>query len=617
MNLRDYQLEMLDRIEETWSKVRSVMVQMPTGTGKTVLMAELIRRKMQEGVLIVAHRIEIITQISETLDKFGVAHGVIGRDVKDAEAVMAENQVVVASIQTLARRGAQIKTQPGLVIVDEAHHALAKSYRWMWNVFPKAKFLGMTATPCRMTEDGFRDLFDRLLQSWDIQQFIDEGYLSDFEYVSVSPDSMMVDMVRSLKKRGADGDYQQKEMAAVMDCEESTQHLYESYHHYCLGKKGLIYAIDRQHAHHIAEYYRKQGVGCCVIDAQTPKSEREKLVDEYRQGIVDVIVNVDIFSEGFDCPEVEFIQLARPTLSLAKYLQQVGRGMRVTKGKDCVTILDQVGLYQTFGLPTDDREWDLMFRGKLSGKGQQGMERGYIIHRDNEKTLVNLDMVRIKRRGETSTGVEVFLKNGRYGILKDGKVSCPPEFETIKWLEAPYFVMGIYPYLAYHSKTTVVDESGKDLKASLYGSVKQDGDVFQAEDVKGQTIYWDAKGGRSYRRKPEFSRIQRYEIAKEGQQYHLRNGIKGWEKAFSKDNVFVSDHMVIMGNILICQNNPKKTYRICGFRNKEVVVECRDVPGYSYAVIKRQGKISNYTSYLPKDLEKYPDFNNLGLKRFF
>ena len=363
--LRDYQQEMLGRVNDAWRQCRSVMVQMPTGTGKTHLMAEVIRRERLRvnsnndiSVLIVAHRRELIAQISETLDGFGVEHGLI----VSGQPVDVTKHVQVASIQTLTRRSISPKERGNmvlnfsLVIVDEAHHAVAKTYRMLWEQWPEARFLGLTATPCRLNGATFTDLFDTLLQSWTIQEFIDKGWLSDFDYVSASPGSEELRRVASLTKRGVDGDYQTKELATVMDCPESIAHLYKTYEQFADGKKGIVYAINREHAQHIAAYYQEHGVSCAVIDAKTPGKERATLVEQYKRGALDVLVNVDIFSEGFDCPEVEFIQLARPTLSLNKYLQQVGRGMRISEGKDAVLILDQVGLYQMFGLPTEERD---------------------------------------------------------------------------------------------------------------------------------------------------------------------------------------------------------------------------------------------------------------------
>ena len=144
---------------------------------------------------------------------------------------------------------------------------------------------------------------------------------------------------------------------------------YESVRQYADSKKGIVYAISISHARNIAGYYNQYGMNTIAIDSKTPANERKRLVENFRQGKIQVLVNVDVFSEGFDCPDVEFIQLARPTLSLPKYLQQVGRGLRKTEGKESCMIIDNVGLYRLFGLPTAHRDWQAMFEGRLAGKG--------------------------------------------------------------------------------------------------------------------------------------------------------------------------------------------------------------------------------------------------------
>lgn len=615
--LRGYQREMLGRINEAWRSCRSVMVQMPTGTGKTVLMTEVIKGTRQP-VLIVAHRRELIEQIQDQIKRT--------EGQKDLDrGTEGQNNIIVTSIQKLARAkegDPLFAINFSLIIVDEAHHALAKTYRQLWERWPEAKFLGLTATPCRLSGEGFEDLFDVLLQGEDIQWFIDQKWLSDFEYVSARPDSLVMHQIGGLRKRGADGDYQTKEMVTVMDVPESIAHLYDSYEAFAWGKKGIVYAIDRAHASHIAEYYQSKGVRCAVIDSQTPAVERAQIVESYKASpcSVDVIVNVDIFSEGFDCPEVEFIQLARPTLSLSKYLQQVGRGMRVSEGKDCVLILDNVGLYQRFGLPTDRRDWCQMFHGRMAGKGQTGEEMPIFVkptdlQSEMTKKLVNLEMVRIKRHGERREGLEVFMRHGKYGVMKDGEVTCPAEFEHIKWLQAPYFIMGMYPYAIYNNKVAVVDQNGRDLKPGLYGKVEQEGDIFKGTSLDGRTVYWDAKGGRMYDIMPQFERIQRFEVAKAGHDMFLRKCLKGFERPFRQENVYLGDHLTIMGNVLIIENDIKQTYRIRGYQAGFIYVESHDVAGYRFGEISRFGNFVSRRNQLPTDMKPYPDVRRLGLKR--
>ena len=273
---------------------------------------------------------------------------------------------MVASIQTLSSKLSTLGSllSPSLVVIDEAHHALAKTYQMLWAAWPEAKFLGLTATPYRMSGDGFTDLFEVLVDSWSVKQFIADGWLSPYDYYSIRPDSEEQQEIDSLKKRGADGDFQMKELREKLDVRPSIERLFESFERFAFDKKGITYAIDIAHAEHIAEFYRLQGVNAVAISSKTPAKERAEVIRTFREeNRIQLLVSVDLLSEGFDCPDVEFIQMARPTLSLAKYLQMVGRGLRPCKGKQCCTIIDNVGLYRTFGLPSVDRDWGAYFVG--------------------------------------------------------------------------------------------------------------------------------------------------------------------------------------------------------------------------------------------------------------
>ena len=375
--LRDYQIDICSRVSEAFEHHRSVMVQMPTGTGKTMVLAELVKQLMMkdEGVriLIVAHRRELIEQIKATIKRMK----------------MDSRNITVESIQTISRRIATIEFAPSLVVIDEAHHALAKTYKRMWETWPDAKFLGLTATPCRLNGKGFTDLFDLLVQSWDIPTFIKEKWLSTYDFVSIKADSRTQQLISSLKKRGADGDYQVKEMDAVLNKRPSIERLYECVIEYAHNRKGFVYAINIDHARSIAEYYQEQGVNAVAIDSHTPVKERERIISSFRSGGLQVLVNVDIFSEGFDCPDVEFIQLARPTLSLAKYLQMVGRGLRPSKGKKNCMIIDNVGLYRVFGLPSQIWDWKSAFEGRMKMRDERLKSRDERLKsRDNHSSLI-------------------------------------------------------------------------------------------------------------------------------------------------------------------------------------------------------------------------------------
>ena len=361
IKLFDYQEDMKERIEKALRLHRSVMAQMPTGTGKTYLLTAVIdsfvSNNPMEKVWIVAHRRELVSQIDETVRKFHSYYA------SDTSSLLSS--VKAMSIQWLMRHYDEIEEEPGIIVIDEAHHALAKTYKEMWERFPNAKFLGLTATPCRLNGKGFTDLFDILVQSWSVPEFISKGRLATYDFVSIKSDGVTQRLIDSLQKRGADGDYQNKEMDMLLNKKPSIERLYQSLEEFGKDRKGIVYAINISHAQKITKLYQEHGVKAIAIDSKTPATERQQDIEAFKKGDIQVLVNVDIFSEGFDCPDVEFVQLARPTLSLAKYLQMVGRGLRVAKGKKNCVIIDNVGLYRVFGLPSQVWNWNAMFEGKL------------------------------------------------------------------------------------------------------------------------------------------------------------------------------------------------------------------------------------------------------------
>ena len=516
IKLFDYQEDMKERIEKALRLHRSVMAQMPTGTGKTYLLTAVIdsfvSNNPMEKVWIVAHRRELVSQIDETVRKF--------HSFSASNTSSLLSSVKAMSIQWLMRHYDEIEEEPGMIVIDEAHHALAKTYKEMWERFPKAKFLGLTATPCRLNGKGFTDLFDVLVQSWSVPEFISKGRLATYDFVSIKSDGVTQRLIDSLQKRGADGDYQNKEMDMLLNKKPSIERLYQSLEEFGKDRKGIVYAINISHANAIAEFYREHGIAAVAIDSKTPASERRMLIERFKSsntsqnfskitpslftlkegstshpdplssgareetapprrseplrskdggpskvspdcagwdrlgatclragdglgatclraadGLapIQVLVNVDIFSEGFDCPDVEFVQLARPTLSLAKYLQMVGRGLRVAKGKKNCVIIDNVGLYRVFGLPSQVWNWNAMFEGKLKvGKKKETAKEkefflmsekqdGIQIHPDSEMMMV------ISHEGllQTLQYREFVDSKGEFAIIKlpDGKMT--------------------------------------------------------------------------------------------------------------------------------------------------------------------------------------------------
>ena len=438
--LYDYQLDMKRRVGEAFGSHRSVMVQMPTGTGKTCLLVACVRAWLSQNegtVWIVVHRRELVEQIVGTLQ----------------EEDLVGDRVRVFSIQWLSRHEGELAERPGLLVIDEAHHAVAKTYKVVVEACPGAKVLGLTATPCRLTHRGFTDLFEVLLQSWPYNRFIAEGRLSLYDYMSVRADNEDWRVVRLLERRGADGDFSLREMSDRLDVRPSIGRLCDTVLRYAREKKGIVYAIDIRHAEHIAAYYREHGIDAVAISAKTPGEERRRLIEQFKAGETQVLVNVDLFGEGFDCPDVEFIQLARPTLSLAKYLQQVGRGMRVFDGKRYCLILDNVGLYRLFGLPSEDRDWQAMFEGTLAGKAHLKLaeetsvyaafsvlgDAGRTVTADARTELVTV-MTHDGQRNELEAAYAyrvVRNEAGRMGVATlEGVEVLPPRYEKVELL--PY-----------------------------------------------------------------------------------------------------------------------------------------------------------------------------------
>jgi len=612
IKLFDYQEDMKERIEKALRLHRSVMAQMPTGTGKTVLLASVVESFLREhsncNVWIVAHRRELVSQIRETIQRvfskitpslFTIKEGNFSKThpssltlkggstshpdpltlrgeggnrptrcseplrskvggpskvspdcagwdrlgaacLRPAEGLGATSassvnptsdmmSIKAVSIQWLSKHYDEIEEEPGMIVIDEAHHALAKTYKGMWDRFPKAKFLGLTATPCRLNGKGFTDLFDVLVQSWSVPEFISKGRLATYDFVSIKSDGVTQRLIDSLQKRGADGDYQNKEMDMLLNKKPSIERLYRSLEEYGKDRKGIVYAINISHANAIAEFYREHGIAAVAIDSKTPSSLRKELIERFKasnlsfsnhpvnsskitpslftikegstshpgplssgareetapprrseplrskdggpskvspdcagwdrltdtclrvgdglgatclraaDGVGDelasiqVLVNVDIFSEGFDCPDIEFVQLARPTLSLAKYLQMVGRGLRVARGKKNCVIIDNVGLYRVFGLPSQVWNWNAMFEGKLKvgKKKETAKERAFFlgseeqddiqIHPDSEMMMV----VSHEELLQTLHYREFVDSRGEFAIIKlpDGKMT--------------------------------------------------------------------------------------------------------------------------------------------------------------------------------------------------
>ena len=549
--LRDYQQEMKLRLFKEWEFHRSVMVQMPTGTGKTHLLAAVVKEFLcgigaGTQVWIVAHRRELVEQIEETVARYGMGkepdksakNGRTGKDSMPEES----GRVRVVSIQWLSRNWKNIEEAPGLIVIDEAHHALAETYRELWKRYPEARKLGMTATPCRLNRKGFTDLFDTLITSWSIAEFIGRGWLSSFDYVSIRANSREQRLVDSLKKRGADGDYQVKEMNAVLNRETGIRQLYESVRRYAAGKKGIVYAVSIAHARQIAAYYSLHGVESVAIDSRTPALERKELVEDFRRGRIKILVNVDIFSEGFDCPDVEFVQLARPTLSLAKYLQQVGRGLRKSIAKESCILIDNVGLHRIFGLPVRERDWEAMFEGRMLSDtlSRERTENGLSLscplleegRREEEWEMVMthgqlLDAIRNRNLSDLEEGRNApsVLKafhdrcSGLWGLRRGNRVTVIPRYREVFDTCADRAAVCLED-----GRTGVVDDNGKP--KIIIDCCRRlrflKGELLAVTGNDGTDAYIDLKTDRTYREKPVVCSYGSMELLKVGETFHSR-----------------------------------------------------------------------------------------------
>lgn len=374
--LRPYQQKMKNEVFGLWKNYFNVMLQLPTGTGKTVLFTSIIRdlaAVKNTKIVILAHRKELIDQISEHLSRYEIDHGVITSGRKRT----LEKSVQVASVQTLTHEtNIEIleELKPNFIIIDEAHHSLADSYTKFWKHCGECWKLGVTATPYRLNNRSFRSHFDKLVESISIDEFIAQGYLARYDFLVDNPQSSLSQTIKAIKEKSNTGDYKTATLLKELNVEQHIQRLIVCYEQYVKGKKGIVYAINKEHAYRICQAYQAIGVNAVYIDSDTPKRERSETVERFTRSEIQIMVNVDIFSEGFDCPDVEFIQLARPTWSLAKYLQQVGRGMRPCEGKQKTIILDNSRMFIKFGLPSDSRLWSWHFNGDPYAKNMYKQE---------------------------------------------------------------------------------------------------------------------------------------------------------------------------------------------------------------------------------------------------
>jgi DNA repair protein RadD len=347
--LRDYQLRAINDVREALRHHRTVVLQSPTGSGKTVTMAHMMRTAADvnhKSAVFLVHRRELVDQASDALRSMDVEHGLIsgGRSGTD-------DLVQVATIQTLVRRLDRIRA-PDLIVIDEAHHTAAASYRKVLERWPDSYVVGLTATPCRTDQRGLDDLFNALVLGPSVSWLMDRGYLARYRVLAPPSDAD----VTGVHHRG--GDYVRGELADVVDTPAVVGDAVAHYREFVRGSC-LVYCVTRAHARHVEAAYRVAGIDARYCAGDTPAPERNAIVRGLRRGNPPVVVSVDLFGEGLDAPGLSAIQILRHTESLTLHLQMCGRVLRPEAGKDYALILDHVGNTLRHGLPDQDREWTL------------------------------------------------------------------------------------------------------------------------------------------------------------------------------------------------------------------------------------------------------------------
>ncbi len=346
MQLRPYQTDLVRRVSEAWRRGRKApCIVLPCGGGKSVIVAEMAKRTTLGGkqVLFLVHRKELCEQIERTFRWWGV-------DMRFCTIIM---------VQTACRRLEKLPV-PSLIITDENHHSKASSYTKVYDHFPTAYRVGVTATPVRLDGTGLIGVNDELIVGVTAKWLIDNHNLAPYDYYA--PD--IADMTGIRIKRG---EFDQKSAEGVMLERKVFGNVIGYYKRYASGVQAVCYCTTVRHSQTMAEEFSKAGIEAAHIDGSTPKAERERIIADFRRGAIDILCNVDLISEGFDVPDCGCVIMLRPTQSLTLYIQQAMRCMRYRPGKRAV-ILDHVGNYARHGLPDDDREWSLEGRKKQSGR---------------------------------------------------------------------------------------------------------------------------------------------------------------------------------------------------------------------------------------------------------
>ena len=316
-------------------------------TGKTVVMAEIARRttKNNNRVMFLIHRKEVLDQAVKTFKEQGVN----------------PNLLTAGMVQTFTRRVDKLPT-PSVILVDEAHHALAKSYKRILNKFPKAIVLLFTATPHRTGRMQLDQIADDIIVGQSIHELTDKGFLAPFRYFQPPND-----FNSKLLKRGSTGDFTNESMQEAMSS-KIYGHIVKQYKRIANGMQAVVYTYSVESAHYIAAEFNEAGITARSVNGKTPQDMRDHIVRMFRDQRIKILVNVNLFTEGVDLPNVDCVIMARPTASLSLYLQFSMRCLNPRPGKNAI-IIDHANNFKTFGYPDDDRDWKQAIKsGKQKSK---------------------------------------------------------------------------------------------------------------------------------------------------------------------------------------------------------------------------------------------------------
>jgi DNA repair protein RadD len=353
--LRPYQKEVIEEFNRrVEAGLRRILGVAPTGAGKTVIFADIIRAlaRARKNVLVLAHRREIIGQTSQKLFDLGIAHGIImaGTPPRPFENVQ------IAAVQTLHRRAIHAETMAlppaDLLVVDEAHHCPATTYQEIIDAYPNAILLGLTATPCRGDGRGLGGIFETITECPQVAPLIEQGYLVKTRcYAPVDPDLKGV--------RTVAGDYNEGQLADRMDRPKLIGDIVTHWHKFGERRKTVAFAVNVSHSVHLRDEFVKSGVRAEHIDGGTPKPERDASLARLAAGAIDLITNCMVLTEGWDMPEVACCILARPTRKMGLYRQMIGRVLRPAEGKTDAIVLDHSGAVFRHGFVEDAVTWTL------------------------------------------------------------------------------------------------------------------------------------------------------------------------------------------------------------------------------------------------------------------